>query len=149
MNRSVALSMQASMLVTCCYVSVSPEEGVIRYTNAGHNPPYLVSGADGDISQLDSTDLLLGVPGFEDRDFKSARIDWSQGDVLALYSDGITEATDSGGEMFEEDRLQQVLHQNRKKSAPEIKQAILESLIVFSGGNQQVDDVTLVVVRAL
>lgn len=149
MNRSVALSMQPGMLMTCCCVSVSPDEGILRYTNAGHDPPYLISAADRQIRQLDSTDLLLGVPGFEDRDFENARMDWATGDVLVLYSDGITEATDSHGDMFEEERLKSVLLQTHRKTAPEIKEAILGTLTAFSENSQQLDDVTLVVVRAL
>ena len=148
MNRSVALSMQSGMLMTCCYVLIDPSRGTLQYTNAGHNSPFIL-GAGDIVTRLDSTDILLGVPGFENRPFTSRTVSWSKGDVLVVFSDGITESTNEDEEMFEEERLEQILKRSLRKTAPEIKAEILDAMAAFTGARPQADDVTLVVARAL
>ena len=69
MNRIVALSLQSGILMTCCYCLIDPRHGTLTYSNAGHNFPYHYKRNSDELEQLESTDILLGVPGFEEANF--------------------------------------------------------------------------------
>jgi sigma-B regulation protein RsbU (phosphoserine phosphatase) len=150
MNRALSLSIQSGVLMmTCCYLLVDMNRQTITYTNAGHNPPFFYSRRKEKLEPLESTDMVLGVPGFQARRFQQAERPWVRGDLLVVYSDGLTEAVDVHGDMFEEERVGAILLQNTDRSVTEIKRAILEAHAAHCEGLAQEDDVTLVVARAL
>ena len=148
MNRTVSMSIQSGMLMTCCYVLLDPKQNCLTYCNAGHNFPYHYNRQEDRLTVLESTDLLLGVPGFKSTRFTQQTRPWHQGDVLVLYSDGIPEARNRQGDMFDEDRLEDILMAHRDQSAEAVKQAVLAALADYCQGVDQDDDVTLVVARA-
>ena len=149
MNRTLLLSIQSGLLMTCCYLLIDLHHHTLAYCNAGHNFPYHYRRSEDRLERLISTDLLLGVPGFGASGFTRRERVWEKGDVLVLFSDGITEAADAGGEQFEEGRLEKVLTENRHESPARLKEAILQALSVHCKGVSQEDDVTLVVARAV
>ena len=124
-----------------CYYD--PAAGALRYVNAGHCPP-LLARPDG-VSRLDAGGPVLGI--LEAAEYQQAVQPVNSGDVLAMYSDGLVEATNTAGEEYGESRLRDLLPTVRESSPDEIRRAILASLEAFSGGSPFQDDLTLVVAK--
>jgi len=119
---------------------------LLRYVNCGHNPPLLLRGT-GDIERLDSTATVLGL--FEEWDCTVTDCPLGRGDVLAIYTDGISEAgerEDGKGEEFGEQRLIAAIRGHRRQGAEEILDAVLGDVQQFSP-DQQADDMTLIVAK--
>jgi serine phosphatase RsbU (regulator of sigma subunit) len=116
---------------------------LLRYANCGHNPALLVR-ADGNVERLHSTVTVLGL--FEQWDCVVAEVQLEPGDVLTIYTDGITEAANHVEEEFGEERLLQVLQANKNLPASALMQKVLASVQKFSPGEQG-DDLTLIVGR--
>jgi serine phosphatase RsbU (regulator of sigma subunit) len=149
MNRTVFQSVQSEMLMSSCYVILDLPNKILTYTNAGHPYPYHYRLSNDSLERLTSTDLLLGIPGFEEAPFSSNERTWDKGDLLVLFSDGLSEAKNSREENFTEERLEWIILQNKHKSSAEVKDAILEALSSHSRGVPQDDDITLVIAKAL
>ncbi len=115
----------------------------LRYANCGHLPGLLVR-CDGTVQRLSSTATVLGL--FTDWPCRTAEIQLSAGDLFAIYSDGITEAVNQRDEEFGEDRLLDLIARARDQSPSDIVTTVLDDVRQFSG-DQQHDDVTLIVAR--
>jgi serine phosphatase RsbU (regulator of sigma subunit) len=117
----------------------------LRYANCGHNPPLLVH-ANGTAERLTPTATVLGL--FEEWESSLADVRINSGDVLVIYTDGITEASDSEGEEFGEGRLLETVRCHLAEPVPCILDAILTAALEFSGGHgKMTDDLTLGVAR--
>ncbi len=114
----------------------------LTYVNCGHNPPMLLR-ADGSVERLKSTATVIGL--FEKWECEAREIDLDPGDLLAIFSDGVTEAM-RGEEEFGESRLLGQLRETRQLPVEQVVTAVFSSVRQFSAGNQS-DDVTLVVAR--
>jgi CheY-like chemotaxis protein len=117
----------------------------LHYVNCGHNPPVLLRRG-GTVERLDATATVLGL--FLDWDCSVAEIRLDTGDILCLYTDGITETTGHGGEEFGEARLLDTLRKNRDLEASYILQNVQDAAGKFRLGDQE-DDLTLVIARTL
>ena len=148
MNRTVFSSVQSGLLMTCCYVVFDFQKKTLNYTNAGHPFPYHYCRATDRMERLESTDLLLGIPGFQGVNFTTLERRMDSGDLLVLYSDGIPEAADADEEEFGEERLAEILLENKDNSAEEIKDCVLDAVSRHCRGMEQGDDITLVVAKA-
>ncbi len=115
----------------------------LRYANCGHLSG-LVLRADDTLQRLDSTGTLLGL--FEDWNCAMSECELRPGDVLALYTDGITEAGNSSGEEFGEERLMTSLRRVRQLCCQEALNAITEEVRIFSPSDQH-DDITLILAK--
>jgi serine phosphatase RsbU (regulator of sigma subunit) len=115
----------------------------LQFANCGHNPPFLVR-ANGTAERLGSTATVLGL--FEKWDSCICEVKMAAGDVLVIYTDGITEANNSAGEEFGEARLLETIRANAALAVPQLADAILAAAMKFSGGEKG-DDLTLVVAR--
>ncbi len=104
--------MPMDMFVTCLLVIVDRRSGVIRYANAGHNPPYLCSAQK--VVELRATGLPLGI--FPNMIYEEKEAWLEPGDSLLLYSDGLTEAHDREGDMFGFPRLNEFLSTSSRAS---------------------------------
>jgi sigma-B regulation protein RsbU (phosphoserine phosphatase) len=113
----------------------------LLYANCGHNPP-LISRAGGGVDRLTATATVLGL--FELWESSVAETELSSGDILAIYTDGVTEAASANGEEFGEERLLSLLRANSARSADALLRKILDSVQKFSPGEQG-DDITLIV----
>ncbi len=113
----------------------------LRYANCGHYSPILLRHDDA-LEMLNSTGTVLGL--FREWDCSVQACAMQPGDILALYTDGITEAFNSDGEEFGEQRLIESLRRNREQMAQAMLAAILEEVQEFSAGKQY-DDITLIV----
>jgi serine phosphatase RsbU (regulator of sigma subunit) len=115
----------------------------LRYANCGHLSGLLLR-VDGDVEQLGSTSTLLGL--FEEWDCSVREQEVSPGDVLALYTDGITEASNGRGEEFGERCLIEALRQHRQLSCQALLTALVDEVRRFSPQEQQ-DDITAIIAK--
>jgi len=154
-HRRILSDTDTKQFVTVFYGVLDPTTGTLTYANAGHNPPYLFraqdrAGAASDTlnhaHELNNTGPPLGMRMFSDMTWDRRDVQLTPGDVLVLYSDGITEAEDSEQEFFEEERLIAAAGANLGRSAGEIQDAILTEVHKFAGDAPQSDDITLFVV---
>ncbi len=116
----------------------------LRYVNAGHNPPIMIGSCDD--CRLDAGGFPLGM--FDCAEFQTGDVMLSHGDLLVLYSDGITEAVSKRGEEFGETRLKSVIEEHSEKPVAEIQAQVLEAVHQWSGQEPD-DDMTLLMVRAI
>ena len=116
----------------------------LRYANCGHLSGLLLR-ADGKVEQLDSTSMLLGL--FEEWDCTMRDQELSPGDVLALYTDGVTEASNERGEEFGERSLIDALRQHRDLPCQALLNAIVEDVRRFSPQEEQHDDITAIIAK--
>jgi sigma-B regulation protein RsbU (phosphoserine phosphatase) len=146
-NELLAQESANSMFVTAFYGIYNLTTGQVTYTNAGHNPPYLMK-ADGTILQLPfSSDLVVGA--IDDFKYSEETLQLEHGDTLLLYTDGVTEAINSGDEEFGEQRLQAVLAQLTSNSSQDIIERIKACVSDFAGEAEQSDDITLLAIKRL
>ena len=143
-NRYLADNIPANRFVTLFYAELDPEAGTLAFLNAGHNPPLIVHSA-GTVEQLASGGLPLGIK--PDAEYREGRTQLQKGDVLVIYSDGVTEAVSPTGEEFGATRLYEVVSRNIEASAAGIRDRIESSLTKFAQGTSAADDITLVIVK--
>ncbi len=141
-NRRIMMDTHSDMFVTVFFGILDPLTGHFVYSNAGHNPPYFFSGAS--VHALKRTGVPLGL--FEKGSWQCGTIQIKEGDLLVVYTDGLIEAANRQGELFEEARLLDVLHAHRKKSARTVHSAITRAVYQFMGETPLADDLTLIVV---
>jgi serine phosphatase RsbU (regulator of sigma subunit) len=142
-NHALCRRAVASRFVTAFYGVLAPD-GSLHYCNAGHNPPFLL-GRDG-ARRLETGGMVLGL--FEASVFDTGTEHLQPDDRLVLFSDGVTEAENTAGEEFGDDRLASCLNAAPRPSATETVDAVQRALAAFSGEAAARDDVTLMVVRA-
>lgn len=116
----------------------------LRYVNCGHNPPLLLR-REGAVQWLHSTATVLGLMPDWESPMEEVRL--AAGDTLVIYSDGVTEAMSDAGELFGEERLVEAVRQHKHLPVPELLDALVNTVEVFSGHEQE-DDLTFVVARA-
>jgi len=116
----------------------------LRYANCGHNPPLLLR-ANGAIERLGATATVLGL--FTNWSCEVKKVSLGPGDVLVIYTDGVTEAPSQAGEEFGESRLQKIVRAQPQLPVKEMLAVILDEVEQFSGASQA-DDLTLVIARA-
>jgi hypothetical protein len=144
-NRLLMESMEgSSKFVTFFYGALEPDTRRLRYSNAGHNPPYLLR-ADGALEQLETGGLLLGI--FPHASYDEGVVELQPGDVIVLFTDGVTEAEDRHKAQFGEDRLIELLRETQRGDARAIGDRICQEVLKFSKGLQMADDLTVVVVK--
>jgi len=143
-NRYLADNIPANRFVTLFYAELDPGSGALSFLNAGHNPPLIVHAA-GTVEQLASGGLPLGIK--PDADYREGRTQLQPGDVLVIYSDGVTEAVSPTGEEFGPTRLYEVVSRNVTSSAAGIRDRIESALTKFAQGTAAADDITLVIVK--
>lgn len=144
LNRLLLPYSQAEMFVSVFYAIFDPRSGQVFYASAGHNPP-LLCRPDGETLTLEARGIVLGVMEEIDLEEKSIRLE--EGDLLCLYTDGVTETITPEREEFGLERLERFLCRHREKDLGEMEQALLEQLETFSQGQPAFDDVTMVLIR--
>ena len=148
MRRTLDLSIQRRLLMSCCYVLFEPRARRLHYANAGHPYPYLYRRSDGTLQQLEALDPILGALEANGAGFAAQSLAWQPGDLLVMYTDGVTEARNAGGRMFDHVALEACIVEHSEGSAETIEEQILAAISAHAGDSRQGDDLTLVVVRA-
>ena len=148
-NRRILQDTRSDLFVTVFYAVIDTRSGSVNYCNAGHNPPYLLRAGSanpgpGELTPLTRTSLPLGIMEDLEEHMGSAQLE--QGDVLVLYTDGVTEAQDEESEFYGEERLCRVIQKNQRRSAQLIGEKVVGSVYDFMGDEAQHDDITLMVV---
>src|SRR6267378_2166850 len=130
-NRYLAENIPSNRFVTLFYAELDPLTGTLSFLNAGHNPPLIVHSS-GTVEQLASGGLPLGIK--PDAVFREGKTQLQNGDVLVIYSDGVSEAPNATGEEFGTSRLQDVVARNLDASAAGIRDRIEAALTKFAQG---------------
>lgn len=135
-----------SNFVTLFYCELTNDKnGLVIYTNAGHNNPILYRNKIDDFESLETTGQILGP--FPNEKYLTESTFLQKGDILALYTDGLIEARNEENAMFGENRLRELIRNNRQKSAEEIANIIMDNIHNFEKPNSLSDDKTLVIIK--
>jgi DNA-binding NarL/FixJ family response regulator len=144
-NDRILSDTHGSMFVTAFFGVLEPHTGRLRYVNAGHPPPLMVSSTKGKpVDQLRATGMALGM--VEKATWQQKVVKFSPGDVLLLYTDGITEAQNQDGEDFGDDNLFDVLLPRRSCSAEDLQNSVFEAVNHFTSNQATGDDIAVMVV---
>ena len=135
------------MFITLFYGVLDEKERKLTYVNAGHNPPIIFRGSSGKTEELEATGVAIGI--MDDAEYSQAEVGLESGDIILLYTDGVTEAINEKEEMFEVERLMDTIKGVSSGPASEIMENIIRAVFAFSGKAPQYDDITLMVVKVL
>lgn len=138
-NNKLCEGNDAGMFVTAWMGFLNTKTGTLSYANAGHNPP-LIRHADGTVTYLKSRPGLV-LAGMEGIRYRKNELQFAPGDVLYLYTDGVTEATDLQNELYGEDRLLKVMQQNTDPET--LCGQVKADVAAFVGQAPQFDDITM------
>lgn len=144
LNKITCANCPSNRFITFFIALANPATGDFAFANAGHNPPIIVR-ASGEMEMLEGGGPVLGILPIAKYGEQNARL--GKGDVLVIYSDGVTEATDRAEEEYGEERLIEIVRQRRAESADAIVNAVTESVSRFAAGAPQADDITLIVAK--
>ncbi|MDT7604193.1 MAG: phosphoserine phosphatase RsbU/P [Acidobacteriota bacterium] len=143
-NKYLAETIPLNRFVTLFCAELEPLTGIVTFINAGHNPP-LIAHASGTMEQLAAGGIPLGIA--PDALFREGKTQLQPGDVLVIYSDGVSETQNPTGEEFGAMRLYDTVARNLDASAAGIRDRIESALTKFAQGTDSVDDLTLVIVK--
>jgi phosphoserine phosphatase RsbU/P len=139
-------SIERNQFVTAFYGILDAQNRTLSYSNAGHNPPLLLD-ANGNASFLDRGGLPLGM--FRNTRYYEYYLTLAPGDLLVLYTDGLTEAVNPEGEEFGRDRLEKSVRDASQLPARELIQTVQRDVLAWTDGKGATDDVTYFVIKAL
>ena len=143
-NQYIYDNTPSNRYITFFYSELDPKSHQLTYVNAGHNPPLLVR-ASGTLEKLEVGGFPVGIMPFGE--YHQAIVPLHPGDVMIVYSDGVTESVNENEDEFGEERLIEVLQKNRTRTAAGIRDRIDEALTRFVGKAKSVDDLTMVIVK--
>ncbi len=143
-NDLIHATTPGNKFVTAILIVVDPTTGHCRYVNAGHNSGILLRAA-GDVEYLDPGGVPIGL--LPDRAYKEASFAMAPGDLLAIFSDGVTEANDVDGNELGDDRLLAYLRELADRPADELVDTVFDAVDRFAGSAPQYDDITLMVAK--
>jgi len=144
LNEIVMKTAPKRIMMTFFFGLLDPRSQTLRFSSAGHLDPYVFRASPRRLEPLSSWGFPLGVRRREP--FREHAVEFTAGDRLILYSDGLIEAVDDDGEPYGFDRFEKTLLENGHLSAEEIKKALLNSVKKFTRNRPPEDDQTLVVV---
>jgi phosphoserine phosphatase RsbU/P len=145
LNRSIAVRCPVGKFITFFYGLLDGATGILSYSNAGHNYPLLIR-ANGKVEQLTGSGTVLGI--FPSNEYELAETQLEKGDLLVLFSDGVTEATTAQGQEFGEAGLAEFLQGHNGQSCTELVQGLVGHVRGWSGGGSSfADDFTVVLLR--
>ncbi len=151
-NRRLTEHLDQRSFVTMTYATIDLDEGTLVSARAGH-PPLIVAGADGQLDIVAPDGMILGLrlPGVGGR-FEQILEEHTRpiapGDVIVLYTDGITEAMDGAGELFGDDALARVVASQHELGAAGIRERVVREVKAFVGDAEPHDDMTMIVIKA-
>ncbi len=145
-NNLICESVEKGKFVTAVYGVLDMKNRIFTFANAGHNPPILLR-ATGEVEFLSTGGWTLGI--MPEREYEERPIHIRDGDILVLYTDGVTEAESPSGELFGTERLVDMVKTNRQRSAKEMRETVVQEIIRFRDPSSQPDDLTIVIIKAI
>lgn len=146
LNNFVHRSSASNRFITFFFSELNTESGELKYINAGHNPP-LILDKSGEIQHMESCGMCLGM--FDAETYKAEATTLSVGDITVIFTDGITESRNKQNQEFGDDKLEKFIQKNSKLSAEKLLEKIHDELSQFTSGVDQMDDMTLVVIKRI
>jgi phosphoserine phosphatase RsbU/P len=146
LNVQVCRHAPGSRFITLFYAVYQPLTGEMTYVSAGHTPPLLIR-ADGNCERLTDGGIALGM--FDHSVYKTGHLTIHPDDVLAVYSDGVTEAENAAGRPFDEEGLEKALRSNRAQPITSMGATIVRTVEHHSADTRLADDLTLLLLRRL
>lgn len=143
-NNLIHESVEPGDYVTAVYGALDYQNHEFRYSNAGHNPPLIIRGS-GAVEELTAGGTPLGI--VSPAEFGEGVVKLESGDLLALFTDGVTESQSDAGEMYGEERLITFLKNNRTSSAQVIRDRLYEEISEFATLDVPPDDITMIIIR--
>jgi sigma-B regulation protein RsbU (phosphoserine phosphatase) len=152
LNEVMLGEMRPEMFVTIIYAVIDTKAEQLVFARGGHELPIIVrTGADGQVTSefIESDGMALGMVPSEifDTAVSDCTVPFRKGDLLALYTDGVTEAVNSGGIEFGNTRLAEVVRTLRSREPQELVNGILDRISLFAGEAGQTDDFTVVIAK--
>ena len=144
-NGLILADARSDLFVTLFYAILDPDLGALNYANAGHNPPLLFDGRSSEVTCLAAQGMALGViTGIE---LEQRETQLRPGDLLLLYTDGVTDALNDQVQEFGLNRLCSVVKAHQTESAADVVRAVNQAVAEFVGDTPQFDDFTMVVLK--
>jgi sigma-B regulation protein RsbU (phosphoserine phosphatase) len=135
----------AATFVTMFYARLNQATRTLQYASGGHNPPLLLRSRTGKFTTLEEAGPILGI--LPDTQFANTTVSLEPGDILTLFTDGVTEQENPSEEEFSLDRLKQVILNNQTQPVAAITSKVVEAVTTFADTTEQSDDLTLVVIK--
>lgn len=147
LNRHLAEEvLDGTGFMTLFFLNIVPATGQLRWIRAGHDPAFIYDAQHNRFQELRGTGMALGVdPGYHFTEFSTNGLKCGQ--LIAIGTDGIWEATSNTGEMFGKERFRDILRRKAHLNATGIIDAVYQELDIFTSGLKQTDDVTLVIIK--
>lgn len=143
-NNLLYASTDPAQYATLCYCILDTERNALSFCNAGHNPPFLFTPGKESVRLTEGGIVTGMIPGYP---YTDKCIDVNAGDVLVLFTDGVTEAMNTLEEEFGEERLLNVIKSSEGGSSDSIMNNILSEIKLFTNGAEQFDDITVLVIK--
>lgn len=144
LDKSLVAHCPSNRFITLFFGLIHPNTGKLVYCNAGHNPPLLVH-ADGTVDRLPAGGTVLGM--IPEIGYEQSEAVLEKDDILAIYSDGITEAANPSGEEFGEERLAELLREKRGQPASDVVDDVIDAVADWTANAPAEDDMTVVIAR--
>jgi sigma-B regulation protein RsbU (phosphoserine phosphatase) len=144
LNKSLSDNNESSMFVTFFLGVLDLKTGLLKYCNAGHNPPVIVRGT-GDVVMFEKT-KYIPVGLFEDFDYHELSLQMEDGDKIFLYTDGVSEAENADNKLFGDDTLMNIISQNAKATPRDLIHRMEAEIALHVNGFTQSDDITMMTI---
>jgi sigma-B regulation protein RsbU (phosphoserine phosphatase) len=152
-NRIISDNLDTRSFITMTYAVIDLDAGTMTFARAGHTPLiFLKDGDGGGVQSLIPNGLVVGlrIPGAQEKFtelLEECRIDIARGDVIALYTDGITEAMNTGSDLFGDARLSRLIVEHGHLETADLRERILREIEAFVGDADQHDDMTMILIK--
>jgi hypothetical protein len=146
-NRILVEERRSALFITALCATIDMRAGLLRLANAGHEPPLILRSGDDEPGWLEASGPLLGA--YPSLDLAECSIALAPGDLVLLYTDGVTDAQAASGERFGDDRLVAAVRSSPTSAAADVVGAVCDAYHRFQGEMPAADDVTMVAIRRL
>lgn len=147
LNKIIYSDITEDMFITMMHSKYDPETRTLYYSNAGHNPLVVYKASSDKIELHTVKGVAIGF--LNNYNYKQGEIKLEKGDIVVLYTDGITEAENKNKEMFGLERLQNIIFKNKNKSPKKLREEILKEINNFREDFEQTDDLTFVILKSI
>ncbi len=144
-NRAVMEDIRTPLFLSCLIANLNLKTGDMTLSNAGHDWPLWVRAAENVVETVEMPGFVLGM--FKEISPEQHQLQMQPGDFMVIFTDGVTEARNSAGQFFDDDRLLATIQANQNGSADELAAKIVEDIDQFAHGQPRSDDLTLVVIK--